>query len=61
MELRKAILIDKRRCRKQCDVKHITLAAVYIDTSSIAPTFNGVVFAAHAGAAEANPDLRGVK
>ncbi|OGU24957.1 MAG: hypothetical protein A2X66_04895 [Ignavibacteria bacterium GWA2_54_16] len=33
----------------------------FIDTSSIAPTFNGVVFAAHATGSGPNPNLRGVK
>ena len=33
----------------------------FIDTSSIAPTFNGVCFAVHAGGSGENPDLRGVK
>ncbi len=33
----------------------------FIDTSSIAPTFNGVCFAVHAGGSGTNPDLRGVK
>ncbi|MFH0992447.1 MAG: T9SS type A sorting domain-containing protein [bacterium] len=33
----------------------------FIDTSSIAPTFNGIVFAVHATGSGPNPDLRGVK
>jgi hypothetical protein len=33
----------------------------FIDTSSIAPTFNGLVFAAHATGSGPNPNLRGVK
>jgi hypothetical protein len=33
----------------------------FIDTSTIAPTFNGIVFAAHATGSGPNPNLRGVK
>jgi hypothetical protein len=33
----------------------------FIDASTVAPTFNGVVFAAHATGSGPNPNLRGVK
>lgn len=33
----------------------------FIDTTKMAPTFNGLVFAVHATGSGANPDLRGVK